>query len=112
MIFGFYHMKYYKNTITNVNKPFLKEKAFSTFKSMNNIERGEERCKKTIGVVYENGVFKPLEPVEIKEGVKRRIMIEEEHFEKFFGMFKDKEISVEEERDLMIKENSHFRPGF
>jgi len=28
------------------------------------------------------------------------------HFEKFFGIFKDKEISVEEERDLMISERA------
>ena len=62
--------------------------------------------QKTIEVVYENGVFKPLEPVELKERVKRRIVIEEEHFEKFFGIFKDKEISVEEERDLMISERA------
>lgn len=59
--------------------------------------------QKTIEVVYEKGVFKPLEPVELKDGVKRRIVIEEWHFEKFFGIFKDKKISVEEERDLMIK---------
>jgi len=62
--------------------------------------------QKTIEVVYEKGVFKPLEKVEIPEGAKRRIRIEEGHldFEKFFGIFKDKEISVEEERDLMISE--------
>jgi len=34
------------------------------------------------------------------------IKIEEGHFEKFFGIFKDKEISVEEERDLMISERA------
>jgi len=60
--------------------------------------------QKIIEVVYEKGVFKPLEKVEIPEGVKRRIRIEEGHFdfEKFFGIFKDK--AVEEERDLMISE--------
>ena len=49
-------------------------------------------------------MFKPLEKVEIPEGAKRRIRIEEGHldFEKFFGIFKDK--AVEEERDLMISE--------
>ncbi|MBC8522073.1 MAG: antitoxin family protein [Methanomicrobia archaeon] len=62
--------------------------------------------QKTIEVVYEKGVFKPLEPVELKDGVKRRIVIEEWHFEKFFGIFKDKKISVEEERDLMISERA------
>jgi len=34
--------------------------------------------------------------------VKRKIRIGHFDFEKFFGIFKDKEISVEEERDLMI----------
>jgi len=38
--------------------------------------------------------------------VKRRIKIEEGHFEKFFGIFNDKVISVEEERDLMISERA------
>ena len=31
--------------------------------------------QKTIEVVYEKGVFKPLEKVEIPEGAKRRIRI-------------------------------------
>jgi len=61
---------------------------------------------KRIEVVYEDGVFKPLEPVELEEGAKMAIKIEEGHFEKFFGIFKDKEISVEEERDLMISERA------
>ena len=33
--------------------------------------------QKTIEVVYENGVFKPLEPVELKEGEKMEIIMEE-----------------------------------
>ena len=51
-------------------------------------------------------MFKPLEKVEIPEEAKRRIRIEEGHFdfEKFFGIFKDK--AVEEERDLMISERA------
>jgi len=32
--------------------------------------------QKTIEVVYEDGVFKPLEPVEMEEGEKLRIEIE------------------------------------
>ncbi|HEC56827.1 MAG TPA: DUF104 domain-containing protein [Candidatus Syntrophoarchaeum butanivorans] len=60
--------------------------------------------RRIIEVVYEDGVFKPLEPVELEEGEKRRIRIEEVDFEKFFGIFKDREIVVEEERDLMIGE--------
>ena len=58
--------------------------------------------RKTIEVVYEKGVLKPLEKVEIPEGVKRGIRIGHLDFEKFFGIFKDK--AVEEERDLMISE--------
>ena len=60
--------------------------------------------QRTIEVVYEKGVFKPLEPVELKEGEKMEIRIEGENFEKFFGIFKGKKILAEEERDLMISE--------
>jgi len=60
--------------------------------------------QKTIEVVYEKGVFKPLEKVELEEGEKMEILIEGENFEKFFGIFKGKKILVEEERDLMISE--------
>ena len=34
--------------------------------------------QKTIEVVYEKGVFKPLEPVEMEEGEKMKIRMEEE----------------------------------
>ena len=62
-----------------------------------------------IEVVYEKGVFKPLEDVELKEGVKGKVRIEEEEegfedFERFFGIFKGKEIHIDEERDEMIRE--------
>ena len=60
--------------------------------------------QKTIEVVYEKGVFKPLEKVELEEEERGRLKIEEGHFEKFFGIFRDKKIVVEEERDLMISE--------
>ncbi len=63
---------------------------------------------KEIEVVYEKGVFKPLENVELKEGVKGKVRIEEEEgfedFERFFGIFKGKEIHIDEERDEMIRE--------
>ena len=69
-------------------------------------EEGEMR---EIEVVYEKGVFKPLENVELKEGVKGKVRIEEgeegfEDFERFFGIFKGKEIHIDEERDEMIRE--------
>jgi len=34
--------------------------------------------RKTIEVVYEGGVFKPLEPVELEEGEQTKITIEKE----------------------------------
>jgi len=55
-------------------------------------------------------VFKPLENIELKEGVKGKVRIEEEgeegfeDFERFFGIFKGKEIHIDEERDEMIRE--------
>ena len=72
--------------------------------------RGEgesEREMKEIEVVYEKGVFKPLENVELKEGVKGKVRIEEEKegfedFERFFGIFKRKEI-IDEERDEIVE---------
>jgi len=63
---------------------------------------------KEIEVVYEKGVFKPLEDVELKEGVKGKVRIEEEEegfedFERFFGIFKGKEIHIDEERDEIVE---------
>ena len=62
---------------------------------------------KEIEVVYEKGVFKPLENVELKEGVKGKVRIEEEEgfedFERFFGIFKGKEIHIDEERDEIVE---------
>jgi predicted DNA-binding antitoxin AbrB/MazE fold protein len=40
--------------------------------------------QKTIEVVYENGVFKPLEPVEIKEGTKIQIPLKAEVLKKYY----------------------------
>jgi len=40
------------------------------------IEGGVAEMRKTIEVVYEGGVFKPLEPVELEEGEKTKITIE------------------------------------
>jgi len=54
-----------------------------------------------IEVVYEKGVFKPLEDVKLKEGVKGKVRIEED-FERFFGIFGEKEIHINEERDEIV----------
>ena len=46
---------------------------------------------KEIEVVYEKGVFKPLEDVKLKEGAKGKVRIEEEEegFEDFEKIFRD-----------------------
>ncbi len=57
---------------------------------------------KIIEVIYENGVFKPLQKVDLKEKTKGKVIITE-GLERFFGIFK-KRILVDEERDLMMME--------
>ena len=56
--------------------------------------------QKTIEVVYEKGVFKPSEPVELKEG-ERRIVEIKELPEKLFGIFRGRDLSklLEETED-------------
>jgi predicted DNA-binding antitoxin AbrB/MazE fold protein len=46
--------------------------------------------QKTIEVVYEKGVFKPLEPVELKEGERMKIEVKDfkRKMEAVFGIFK------------------------
>ncbi len=48
--------------------------------------------QKTIEVVYEKGVFKPLEQVEMEEGEKTVIEIKKLS-EKLFGIFRGKDLS-------------------
>jgi predicted DNA-binding antitoxin AbrB/MazE fold protein len=47
--------------------------------------------QRTIEVVYENGVLKPLEPVELKEGEKIKVDIKKLP-EKLFGIFRGKDL--------------------
>ena len=56
--------------------------------------------QKTIEVVYEKGVLKPLEPVELKEGERRMVEIKELP-EKLFGISRGKDLSklLEETED-------------
>ena len=49
------------------------------------------KMQKTIEVVYENGVLKPLEPVELKEGEKIKVDIKKLP-EKLFGIFRGKDL--------------------
>jgi len=64
------------------------------------IRRGCCEMQKTIEVVYEKGVFKPLEPVELKEGERRMVEIKELP-EKLFGISRGKDLSklLEETED-------------
>ena len=79
-----------------------------------NIEKeGLPKMQKTIEVVYENGVLKPLEPVELKEGEKMEIRQEEKKspLEESFGIMAGEEggikyvnkIRDEAEKRLMEK---------
>ena len=47
--------------------------------------------QKTIEVVYEKGVFKPLEQVELEEGEKIKVDIKKLP-EKLFGIFRGKDL--------------------
>jgi len=47
--------------------------------------------QKTIEVVYEKGMLKPLEPVELKEGEKIKVDIKKLP-EKLFGIFRGKDL--------------------
>jgi len=56
--------------------------------------------QKTIEVVYEKGIFKPLEKVDLKEGEKAVVEIKKLP-EKLFGIFRGKDLSklLEETED-------------
>ena len=53
--------------------------------------------QKTIEVVYENGVLKPLEPLELKEGEKIKIRMEEKKspLEESFGIWAGEKGGIE-----------------
>jgi len=55
--------------------------------------------QKTIEVVYEKGVFKPLEPVELEEGEKGDISIEDEKV-----VIRKIETSLREYNDFLPKD--------
>ncbi len=44
-------------------------------------------ASKVIKCVYEDGVFKPLEKVELKEGIKLKIKVEKVDLSKYRGIF-------------------------
>jgi predicted DNA-binding antitoxin AbrB/MazE fold protein len=55
------------------------------------------KMQRTIEVVYEKGVFKPLEKVELKEGEKMEIRLEEKKspLEESFGIWAGEEGGIE-----------------
>ncbi len=60
-----------------------------------------------IEVIYEKGVFKPLQKVNLKEGVRGRIMIISEELEKLRGKYAGK-IDCEKEIDELYDRRDHF----
>ena len=57
-----------------------------------------------IEVIYEDGVFKPLKKIELKEKTKAKVILRHS-LDEFFGLFKkSKSLDLDEERDMMIEE--------
>ena len=62
---------------------------------------------KVIRVVYKNGVFKPLEKVDIEEGRELRIRIERD-VEKLRGKYKSIKVDMLELRDEIYDRSTHI----
>lgn len=60
-----------------------------------------------IEVIYEKGVFKPLQKVNLKEGARGRIRIISEELEKLRGKYAGK-IDYEKEIDEIYDRRDHF----
>ena len=55
---------------------------------------------KTVEVIYENGVFKPLQKVDLKDGTKLRIRLESlSELDEFCGLIESK-ITLKEIKEL------------
>jgi predicted DNA-binding antitoxin AbrB/MazE fold protein len=90
----------YKNNILNLNYENKEKEVLP-------------QMQRTIAVIYEKGVFKPLEKVELKEGEKMEIRLEEKKspLEESFGIWAEEkggieyvnEIRDEAEKRLMEK---------
>ncbi len=63
---------------------------------------------KVIRVIYKNGVFKPLEKVDIEEGRELRIRIERD-VEKLRGKYKSIKADMLELRDEIYDRRTHIR---
>ncbi len=64
---------------------------------------------KIIKVIYEDGVFKPVEKVELKEKSNYKIIIKDD-IETLRGKYgRGKKVNIEELRDEMYDRRSHIR---
>lgn len=64
---------------------------------------------KAIEVIYEDGVFKPLEKVNLKEGTRIKIEIKKENIEHLRGKYgKNKKINLTELKDEIYDRRSHI----
>jgi len=62
---------------------------------------------KVIDVVYENGVFKPLERVDLKEGEKVKVIIKKS-IEHLVGKYGKREVNLLELKDEIYDRRSHI----
>ncbi|AIG97132.1 hypothetical protein AFULGI_00003060 [Archaeoglobus fulgidus DSM 8774] len=61
---------------------------------------------KVIEAIYENGVFKPLQKVELREGEKVKVIVDR-GLTQLFGMFRHRrKTDLDEDMDLMITERA------
>ena len=62
---------------------------------------------KIIEAIYENGVFKPLEKVNLKEGEKFRLVLKE-NIDELRGKYGRRKIDMMELRDEIHDRRDHF----
>ncbi len=78
------------------------------FKIVYKVKKMISNMPKVIRVVYKNGVFKPLEKVDIEEGRELRIRIERD-VEKLRGKYKSIKADMLELRDEIYDRRTHIR---
>ena len=62
---------------------------------------------KIIEAIYENGVFKPLEKVDLREGEKLRLVVRE-NVDNLRGKYGRRKIDILELRDEIHDRRNHF----
>ena len=63
---------------------------------------------KVIEVIYENGVFRPLEKVDLKEGEKLKIVVKK-GVDHLIGKYGRRKVNLLELRDEIYDRRSHIR---